>query len=99
MNAKYKQNFIDFSIFSDPPELLLGMDGSSIGLKARKLPDARPSRAAAVEQWARQSSGHAPRLSTGALSSSIQRRGSDSLGMISHKKSLITIFGPMALQG
>ena len=35
----------------------------------------RPSRADVVEQWARQSSGHAQRLS-----SSIQRRGSDSLG-------------------
>ena len=39
----------------------------------------RPSRAAAVEQWARQSSGHAPRLSA-ASANAIQRRGSDSLG-------------------
>ena len=37
----------------------------------------KASRADVVEQWARQSSGHAQRL---ASSSSIQRRGSDSLG-------------------
>ena len=76
---------IIFELFSDLPELLLGLDGASGGLKNRFAPEAsglRPSRAAAVEQWARQSSGHAPRLSA-ASSNSIQRRGSDSLGKYS----------------
>ena len=70
-------------LFSDPAELLLAMEGASVGTKSRFTGDAglRPSRADVVEQWARQSSGHAQRQS--ALASSIQRRGSDSLGKLS----------------
>ena len=62
--------------FSEPAELLLAMEASASS-KGRFAGDGgpRPSRADVVEQWARQSSGHAQRLS-----SSIQRRGSDSLG-------------------
>ena len=74
--------------FSDPAELLLAMEGASVGIKSRFSGDAglRPSRADVVEQWARQSSGHAQRQS--ALASSIQRRGSDSLGKPSFEMSM-----------
>lgn len=67
---------LHYSLFSDPAELLLSMDSAS-SVKSRFSGEGslRPSRAAAVEQWARQSSGHAPKLLTG-----IQRRGSDSIG-------------------
>ena len=56
------------------------MEGASIGagaLKHRYSGDSgmRPSRADVVEQWARQSSGHAQRLSSAVTST--HRRGSE----------------------
>merc|ERR1719189_2365733 len=57
---------------SDPPELMLGMEGAPP--KHRYSGGGRQSRADVVEQWARQSSGHAQRLSS---STSIHRRGSE----------------------
>ena len=72
----FLNNYKSFPYGSEPAELLLAME-SSANIKGRFAGDGgtRPSRADVVEQWARQSSGHAQRLS-----SSIQRRGSDSLG-------------------
>ena len=51
-----------------------GASGGVGGLKHRYSGEGRPSRADVVEQWARQSSGHAQRLSS---STSIHRRGSE----------------------
>jgi hypothetical protein len=63
---------------SDPADLgVYGASSSKRMFGAESGSSLRPSRAAAVEQWARQSSGHAPRLGS---TSSIQRRGSDTLG-------------------
>ena len=74
MKIFYPKNiiYIKFS-FSDPPELLLGIEGGAPP-KHRYSGEGRPSRADVVEQWARQSSGHAQRL---ASSTSIHRRGSE----------------------
>ena len=64
--------FTSLFFYSDPPELMLGMEGAPP--KHRYSGGGRQSRADVVEQWARQSSGHAQRLSS---STSIHRRGSE----------------------